>query len=111
MTPAGERRKLSIQSWLVPALLAVITALLVLGGSNAIDYMRDTKTELLGLRVDMPHTALQTEKRLTRLEDLLELHTKEAEASMLDGPEQKHQQYIPLPAPVHAQHVTSHKAP
>jgi hypothetical protein len=71
MSPQNERRKATLISWLVPALLAVITALLVVGGSSVLDYMRDTRADMQGLRRDVQESALQTEKRLTRVEDRL----------------------------------------
>jgi hypothetical protein len=64
MTPANERRKTSILPWLVPALLAIITALMVLGGGNLLQSIRD-------LRADVNSGALRTEQRLTHLEDLV----------------------------------------
>jgi cell division protein FtsB len=64
MTPANERRKTSILPWLAPALLAIIAALMVLGGNNMIQSIRD-------LRTDVNSGALRTEQRLTHLEDLV----------------------------------------
>ena len=64
MTPANERRKTSILPWLAPALLAIIAALMVLGGNNMIQSIRD-------LRADVNNGALRTEQRLTHLEDLV----------------------------------------
>ena len=64
MTPANERRKTSILPWLAPALLAIIAALMVLGGNNMIQSIRD-------LRADVNSGALRTEQRLTHLEDLV----------------------------------------
>lgn len=64
MTPANERRKTSILPWIAPALLATIAALMVLGGNNVIQSIRD-------LRTDVNSGALRTEQRLTHLEDLV----------------------------------------
>jgi hypothetical protein len=64
MTPANERRKTSILPWLAPALLAIIAALMVLGGNSMIQSIRD-------LRTDVNSGALRTEQRLTHLEDLV----------------------------------------
>jgi len=62
MTPANERRKAGIMPWLGPALLAVIVALMVLGGGNVL-------SNIAGLRDDFQKNAVQNEKRLTHLED------------------------------------------
>ena len=62
MTPANERRKAGIMPWLGPALLAVIVALMVLGGGNVL-------SNIAGLRDDFQKNAVQNEKRLTQLED------------------------------------------
>jgi hypothetical protein len=62
MTSANERRKAGIMPWLGPALLAVIVALMVLGGGNVL-------SNISGLRDDFQKNALQNEKRLTHLED------------------------------------------
>ena len=64
MTPTNERRKASILPWLAPALLEIIAALMVLGGNNMIQSIRD-------LRADVNSGALRTEQRLTHLEDLV----------------------------------------
>ena len=70
MSGTFDQRHKSILDWIVPALLALITALMVLGGTNMLDSMHDTRNEMTNLRKDVQESALQTEKRLTRLEDM-----------------------------------------
>ena len=69
MTPQNERRKMNFISWVVPALLAVITGLIVAGGANIIDIMQAQSQDIAGLRRDFNGWQLSLESRVTRLED------------------------------------------
>ena len=74
MTPQNERRKTLLISWLVPALLAVITGLIVEGGNNVINSLQSQSTELAGLRRDFNTWQLTLEARVTRLEEAVNRH-------------------------------------
>ena len=71
MTPQNERRKMNFLSWVVPALLAVITGLIVAGGANIIDIMQTQAQDIAGLRKDFNSWQLSLESRVTRLEDAI----------------------------------------
>ena len=71
MTPAAERRTKQLTDWLVPALLAGITALLVTGGANIVSIMQAQSSEMQGLRRDFQSMQVQMESRITHLEDYI----------------------------------------
>lgn len=77
MTPSNDRRKKTLTEWIVPALLALIGVLIAMGGNSVVSALRDNAAQTAGLREDVHAWQLQTETRLTRVEDRLGI-TKEA---------------------------------
>jgi hypothetical protein len=67
VTPQNERRKTNFLSWVVPALLAVITGLIIEGGASIIDIMRAQANSVVDLRKDFNEMQIQ----VAHLEDAI----------------------------------------
>ena len=68
MTPQNERRKMNFLSWIVPALLAAITGLIIEGGASIIDIMRAQANSVVDLRKDFNAMQIQ----VAHLEDAID---------------------------------------
>ena len=90
MTPQNERRKMNFLSWIVPALLAVITGLIIEGGASIIDIMRAQANNVDSLRRDFGLMQIQ----VAHLEDAI--NNYQQQPIIIHDPAPK----IPKPTPV-----------